>query len=35
MAYLNGDPALDRAFDNAIVNENPGPVLPADSVETF
>jgi hypothetical protein len=35
VAYLNGDPALNRAFDNAIVNENPGPVLPADSVETF
>jgi len=35
VAYLNGDPAPDRAFDNAIVNENPGPVLPADSVETF
>jgi hypothetical protein len=33
--YLTGNPQLDRAFDSCLENENPGVILPADSVEMF
>jgi hypothetical protein len=33
--YLNGNPSLDKVFDTLIENENPGPMLPACSVEMF
>jgi hypothetical protein len=32
---LTGNQDLDKAFDKLVENENPGPMLPANSVEAF
>jgi len=33
--YLNGNPELDKLFDDLVENEPPGVCLPCDSVEEF
>jgi len=34
-SYLNGNPELDRVFDDLVENELPGAALPTNTAESF